>query len=158
MLRKRLISAVVIIVVIVGAAVIWRLTHPQVSDEEQIIRLIARVEQGVELKKPREILANIADDYKDSAGFTKLDIHRLSLSLLRVEGRPQVTLSNVKIEIHGKEADAHIDGEVTIAFGGTESQEFKGTLDVHLSKRSGEWLIDSTSGWQGNYGGGFDEE
>lgn len=158
MLRKRLISAAIIIVVIAGAIIIWRLTHPPIPDREQIDRLIDSVEQGVELKKPREILANIADDYKDSAGFTKQDIHRLSLSLLRVEGRPQVTLSDVKIEIHGKEADAHIDGEVTIAFGGTESQEFKGTLDVHLSKRTGKWLIDSTSGWQGNYGGGFDEE
>jgi hypothetical protein len=155
--RKRLISAVVIIAVVIGAVVIWRLTHPPISDQEQINRLIDRVEQGVERKKPSEILATIADDYRDSTGFTKRDIHQLSLSLLRVDGRPQVTLTDVRIEIHGNEADVSLEGDVRIAFAGAESQEFNGALSVHLSKRSGKWLIVSTSGWQGEVGGGFEE-
>jgi len=157
MLRKRLIlAAVVIIIVVIGAIFIWRATHPPLSDKEQIEQLLDRVEQGVEKKSPSTILSTISDDYRDSFGFTKLDIHRLSLELLRTQGTPQVVLENVKIDIEGKQATVNVTGQVSLRFGGQETREFAGALTLELHKNRA-WHVISTSGWQAQAEQGFEE-
>jgi hypothetical protein len=157
MWRKRLIAALLIVIVVGAGYLAWSFTHPPVSDEEQVNRLLDRIEQGVETKSPRMILSTIADDYRDAYGYTRLDIHRLSLNLLRTTGRPQVNLDRVDIRVHGDEADVGVHGEVTLIEAGQESQEFSGSLTVQLRKRGGRWQIVSTAGWQTEAGGGFEE-
>jgi len=157
MQRRRLIAAAVIILLGGGAYLVWRLTHPTLSDQQQIEELLDRIEQGVEKKSPRMILGAIADDYRDDYGLTRLDIHRLSLNLLRTEGRIQVVLTRPKIEVHGEQATADVTGEVTLSEGGYQAQEFSGALTIHLRKRGGQWRIVSTGGWQGEVMGGFEE-
>jgi hypothetical protein len=157
MARKRLILAgLVAIIVIVGAILIWRATHPPLSDKEQIEQILDRIEKGVETKNPSAILSTISDDYRDSFGFTKLDIHRLSLSLPRMHGTPRVVLADVQIAIRGKRATVNLSGEVTVRFGGEQTQEFAGALTLELRK-NGAWHVISTNGWQGRVEQGFEE-
>ena len=157
MSRKRLIAALLIAILAGGGYLAWRLTHPPLSDQEQINRLLDRVERGIETKTPRTVLAAIADDYRDAYGYTKLDIHRLSLGLLRTTGRPQVTLDRVDIQVHGDAAQARLHGEVALIEAGQQSQAFSGALTIQLRKRGGKWQIVSTAGWQAEAGAGFEE-
>lgn len=156
MWRTRLIAAAVILILGGGGYLVWRLTHPPLSDEEQIARLIDRVEQGVEKKSPRMILANIADDYRDPFGFTKRDIYRSALSLLRTEGSLQVVLSDVEIAVNDADADVAVTGEVMLTEGGEQSQAFRGALTIHLRERDGKWLVTSATGWQSGVTSEFD--
>ena len=157
MWRKRLIAAAVIVIVAGGGYLAWRLTHPPLTDKQQIERLFDEIERGIEIKSPRTVLGTIADDYRDTFGYTKQDIRQLSLGLLRTEGKPQVTLDKVNIAVHGDDATAEVSGRVTLVSGEQESQPFAGSLTVVLRKRDGAWRITSTTGWQTHASEGFEE-
>jgi hypothetical protein len=157
MWRRRIIAAAVIVVIAGGGYLVWRLTHPPLTDKEQIEQLIDQIERGIEIKSPRTVLGTIADDYRDSCGYTKQDIRQLSFGLLRTEGKPQVTLDKVNIAVHGDEATADISGRVALVSGEQESHPFQGSLTVVLRKRDGAWRITSTAGWQTQAGEGFEE-
>jgi len=149
MRRKRLIAAAVIVILAGGGYLAWRLIHPPISDQEQINRLLDRVEQGVETRRPRDILSAIADDYHDAAGLTKRDLHRMTLVLLRLPVPPEVVIDKVDIRVRGDAAVAGVQGRVTLNEGGLPPELFSGAITVELRKRRGEWLVVSTAGWQG---------
>jgi hypothetical protein len=157
MWRTRIIVVAVIVTVGGGGYLAWRLTHPPLTDQQQIEQLLDQVERGIEIKSPRTVLGTIADDYRDSFGYTKQDIRQLSFGLLRTEGKPQVTLDKVNIAVHGDEATAEVSGRVTLVSGGHESQPFEGGLTLELRKRGGTWQITSTTGWQTRASEGFEE-
>lgn len=149
MWRRRLIAAAMVVILGGGGYLAWRLTHPRMSDRERIYRLFDRIEQGIETKQPRVVRDAFAPDYRDGFGFTRRDIHRLSLELLRIHGTPSVVIDDLKIEVHGDQADATLRAQASIQEAGSETQEFSGTLTFRLRKQRGEWLITSATGWQG---------
>jgi hypothetical protein len=149
MWRGRLIAAGIVLLLGGGGYVAWRLTHPPRSDREQINRLLERIECGVETKRPRMIVSAISDDYRDDSGLTKRDLHRLSLELLRTRGTPQVIIEEIKVVIRGARADVRLAGEAAIYERGRKTDQYSATVNLHLCKRHGRWLITSTSGWQG---------
>jgi len=156
MWRRRLIAAAVIVVLGGGGYLAWRLTHPPISDEERIARLLDRIEQGIETRSPRMILDTISSDYRDAFGYTKRDIHRLSLNLLRTEGTFQVVLDEVNIHVRGGEADANVSAEVTLTQNGRVTEKYSGSLAAHLRKQAGKWRIVSATGWQDEALRGFE--
>jgi hypothetical protein len=147
--RKRLIAAAIIAVLGGGGYLAWRLTHPHRSDRELINELFDRIERGIETKQPRMVRDAFSPDYRDAFGFTKRDLHRISLELLRIHGVPQVVIEDLKIEVHGREADASLRAEVSLQEAGAETRQFSGALTFKLRKQRGRWLITSTAGWQG---------
>lgn len=152
MRHKGLIAAIMLVVLGGAGYTAWRLTHPGLSEREQVLRLFDQLEQGVETRTPRTILDTVANDYRDPFGYTKRDIYRLSLSLRRTQGAPapEVVIDEISLELEQGTgtAKATVTGRVTMHETGFEAQRYAGSVTFHLRKERGRWLITSTEGWQ----------
>ncbi len=146
-MRRRWPWLLLLVIVVAGAA--WWELRPRPSDKEQIERVINQIKAGVENKNPRQIMAHISPDYRDSTATTYREARVLSLQLRRLPERIRVNLLNYKGPmIKGDSATLGLTVELTLSRAGASDTNTGGDLELSLRREKGEWKVVSAEGWQ----------
>ncbi len=134
----------------VVAVLAWWLTNPRISDEQQILNLVAKAEHGVETKNGREIMECVAPDYKDSSGLDRTEILKMVNSWVRSSDQAEVTVQEPQIKVDGFTAVARLDVQVYLESEGRALRPVNAELEVTFEKQWRKlrqvWLVKSVEG------------
>lgn len=150
-MRGRQVAAIIGILLIVGGLALWHfvLRGPGLDDRQQIIRLIADVEQAVEQGKTSSVMRCISDDYNDAHGFDRRMIHRLVVGGLHQSGPIDVVVQLGEIVVEGDRATVHIELDYSLGRPLGMGEDFHASVDVTLQREGGNWKVVRSDGWQG---------
>ncbi|MGC9317777.1 MAG: hypothetical protein ACP5KN_07065 [Armatimonadota bacterium] len=148
-MMRRGLWVIVSLVLISAGAGYWLLLRPEpVSDEMQVIRLIADVERAVEQKDVSGLMQHISHDYEDERGYTRRLVQRLVLAGARDPRTIDLSVDVSDVDVQGDratfvaEVDYFVDGSVAAG----ASQHL--TVVGNLRKEGRRWRVVSADGWQ----------
>ena len=148
---KRLLGLIIILALIAAGIAVWLLTHPALTDREQILRLISQAEEGVETKNSSKVMDCISQDYQDRHGFRKRDLARYVIAFSRQsKGDFDVTLGPPSLTI----TDDHAVVQLMVTIRpmmtpeGSPPALFEGPVTAHLRKEDAGWKVMSAEGWE----------
>ena len=133
------------LVVLVGVIVVlWWLTRPPKTDQQQIVDLLGRTERSIEQRDLGGLMQAVAEDYADGT-YSKRELRRAALAGFREVGTIKLTPVLRELEVSGKGARAELDVDVWLD---TDSPRptMRVAMWVELSKESGRWLVTSAGG------------
>ncbi len=144
-ISRRGLTAIVAVLVLAGAVVvIWWLSRPTKSDEQQILEVFAQGERAVEDKNLSGVMRLVSEDYSDGT-YNKQELKQIVLRGLRETRTIKVTPALRDLQIAGPTARADLEVDVW-----RDSNEPEPTLHismrVELSKQKGKWLVTSAAG------------
>ena len=119
MLRRVLLGLVAI-----GAlgALIWLVVLAFTSDESLIKDVVEDATTKFEELHPGGVLGHVSEDYKDSAGFDKAQIHRNLFALRFLYSEAKINYGGLKITVNGDTATAWL------------------RVSLDFKKKNGEWV------------------
>jgi len=149
-MARRIVPWVVVVVLLGGAGAAWFLnTRPApLSDEQQVLRLIADVQRAVEQRKTSDVMGYVSEDYHDSRGLDRRGVQRLVMAAARDRSTMDLSVQVTSIEVHGDSAT--FTAEVDYSVGGTAMPGASDHLTVRgeLRRERGGWKVISAEGWQ----------
>lgn len=142
-------AVVALIVVTVGAAVYYFAIYrpPRTgTDREQILRLIAEVERAVEQGRVSGVMEHISREYEDAHGFDRPMVQRMVIAGARDPRRLILSVQVPQVEVSGD--TARFVAEVDYTVNGYSDLHHL-TVEVHLRREGGRWMVIRADGWQG---------
>lgn len=143
--RVRLIATVAVILVVLVAGV-YIVTHPEPTDEEKIVRLVAQGQRAVENRNSTGLTSLISRDYFDKSGLTRQQIVALIVQWLR-GGEEMVVVPQITgLQIREPFADMTL--KVRVVPGRDPSGAgLDYDMSVRLRKEGRHWKVISAEGW-----------
>ncbi len=136
--------------ILVIAILVWWLTNPRISDEQQILNLVAKAEHGVETKNGREVMECVSPDYKDSSGYDRLQLLKMVNSWVRSPDQAEVTVEKQQIRVNGLTAVGKFSVQVYLESEGRKLRPVSAQIEVTFEKRWRKlrqvWLVKSVEG------------
>ncbi len=140
---------VALAIILIGAGVYYfRIYRPprEGTDREQILRLIAEVEKGVEQERVSAIMEHISEDYQDPHGLNRRMVQRMVIGGARDPRRMKLSVEVPQIEVSGDTARFTAEVDYTVDNGGERTHL---TVTGELRREGGRWMVVSADGWQG---------
>lgn len=142
---------VLLVLIVVGLAVLWFARRPQLSDQEQLLQLVAKAQTAAEKRDATGLSRLVSDSYRDKEGIDKHQLTGLIISWLR--GAPPFTVvpSVTGTTIQGDTAQMQLQVRYWMGDPNTaQADEFK--MQLSLRREGREWKITSADGWQHEQG------
>ncbi len=120
------------------------LSGPRISDEEQIVRLLHDVADGMESRKIFRVLANVSQNYQDAEGRNYDGIQQYLKEVFRDYRFIEITRARPAIAVQGNRARAmETFGTRATPFDASEHRpiDFDGQVIVELVKQDNGWKI-----------------
>jgi len=149
MMLRRLVPWVFVVVVIGAGAGWYLLTRPEpLSDEQQIVRLIADVQRAVEQRKTSDVMRYVSDDYHDRRGLDRLDVQRLVIAGARNRATMDLSVQVTSIEVQGDSATFTAEVDYSVGGPAMPGRSNHLTVSAELRRERGGWKVISAEGWQ----------
>ncbi len=150
-MKLRATKFVVLALLVIAGAAVHRfvLRGPTKDDRQQILELVASVEQAVEEKKGSQILDHVSRDYHDDAGNDQRQLSRLVIAAFREPAPFDLVVELTDLQISGDQATLRAD--VEFAVGGPVGAGSSTRLEVtaKLRRELGAWKVIEARGWEG---------
>ncbi len=145
-MNARKIIRIVLLVVAAGFGVYLLVRQNVTSEEAQVRKLIAEVEDHFENQKLKKCLAVVSDDYSDNLGHgSKAELESELRWLFRISSKLRLSLDDVVIQIHGDEADISMTAiaQAQTTFGDLSLNREVGYTRYVLAarKENGRWKV-----------------
>lgn len=141
------VAGVLLVLIAVGLAMLWSARRPQLSDQDQLVQLVAQAQTATDKRAAAGLSRLVSDSYRDKDNNDKHELTRLIVAWLR--GAPPFTLvaSVTGTTIQGDTAQMQLQVRYWMSEQANGAgDEFRMTLSLH--KEGPEWKITSADGWQ----------
>jgi len=146
--RKGVILAVLAgLVVAIVAIAVWRPGRPVVSDRQQILRLIAEVEQAVERKSVSGCMRYVSEAYHDESGGRR-DLQRLMVGAFRTRNDVELGVYPEQVDITGPTAAVTVRVEVTSVSPEGARDTTPMVVRAKLAKEQRRWVLTQAEGYE----------
>ena len=145
-LRKSIIS-VGLLCLIVGSVLIWRATHPPLSDEQQILQNLTAVQDAAQNRQTKNVAAYLSKEFTWSAMSRQEFVRTMSGAFFSARD-VQITLSNVDVTQSGPE-NAITSGDYNVAMRqsqGAPLSNAHGPFKLYWRRDNGEWKVYKAEG------------
>lgn len=139
--------ALLLVLIVVGLTVLWSARRPQLSDQDQLVQLVAQAQEAAEKRDATALARLVSDSYRDKDNNDKHQMTRLIVAWMR--GAPAFTVvpSITGTSIHGDTARVQLQVRYWM------SEQPSGAGDdfpmiLSLRKEGQDWKITSADGWQ----------
>lgn len=150
-MRSRLVVAAIGLVIIGGGVTVWHfvLRPPGLTDRQQILRMVAELEQAVEQRQTSTVMRYISEDYRDGHGFDRRMIQRLVVQAARQRSPIDIVVQLGPILIEGDTATARVDADYSLEEPLGEGMGTHVSAEVVFRRERGGWRVLRADGWQG---------
>jgi len=157
--RRLKVGAVVVIVVGVGAVLVWKLRPDRRSDSRRILDSLVAIQGAVEEKSVGGVMHYVSESYKDSICESKRELVRLAQSGFYEKGIIHCQLQVGRPDIRGRSATVDVNVDFSIDRNGQVSSVKPFVVHTDWVKERKGWKIVQAEGYmdaQEAYGeGGF---
>ncbi len=156
MMLRRLVPWVFVVVVIGAGGAWYLLTRPEpLSDEQQILRLIADVQRAVEQRKTSDVMRYVSEDYHDTRGLDRRAVQRLVMAGARDRSTMDLSVQVTSVEVQGDSATFAAEVDYSVGGPAMPGQSNHLTVRGELRRERGGWKVASAEGWQDAESGYF---
>lgn len=139
--------ALLLVLIVVGLAVLWSARRPQLSDQDQLVQLVAQAQEAAEKRDATALARLVSDSYRDKDNNDKHQITRLIVAWMRSAPAFTVVPSITGTSIQGDTARVQLQVRYWISEQPTgEGDDFP--MILSLRKEGQDWKITSAEGWQ----------
>jgi ketosteroid isomerase-like protein len=129
------------VLLVIFAVVVWRATHPPLSDEQRIAALVEDVRSAVATRNANRLMSYLADDFTWS-GQGKPEASSMLRSIFFQTRDVEPGVSALKVSVEGETAIATGTYSLRYRMQNTKTTETRrGPFRITLEKRNGEWKI-----------------
>lgn len=149
-MARKIIVALGLLFFVAGGVFWWRVTHPLLTDLEQVEANLEDIRSSLENGATERALGYLDEDGKFSG--QSVSQLRSQLTLGYRFGRPdvRVTFTNTRTEIKGATATTQGHYKVDVRRGRSQAESSDGDFSITWQKRDGQWKITD-----GNASGGI---
>ena len=134
------------IVVLLGAFALWRATHPQRDDSEQIRAQLETIRRAAEDKNPRGITSALSDKFSWN-GTKRSELNSQLAGFFFTVDKVETKLQIIEVRVTGDTAFSRGTYEVaTRSEAGQPFQRRSGSFRIAWRKIEGVWKIEKVDG------------
>lgn len=139
---------IVVVILLLGGFALWRYTHPQRDDREQIIAQLEAIARAAENRNPRGITSALSDDFSWN-GSKKSELNSQLAGFFFTVDKVETQLQIIEVRVTGDTAFSR----GTYGFGtrNETDQPFdrrSGNFKINWRKIDGVWKIEKVDGVQ----------
>ncbi|PQV65401.1 hypothetical protein B1R32_101141 [Abditibacterium utsteinense] len=141
-----------LLILVVGGVLLWRWTHPKLSDEEQIAANLNGICEGAKARSPRAITDYLSKDFK-AGDTTKSELQNSLVAGILQYRVIDLKISSVKTSVLraslGEGVTASSEGQFLLSLKSeynSQPQIQTGKFDLKWRKIDGEWKVITAQG------------
>jgi len=149
--RGKRIGCIIIVTALVAGLVAWHFLTPSASkdDRQQILEIVARVEQAIEEKKVSQALDHVSQDYYDESGNDRRSLQRLAIAAFREAEAFELVVQVTDLQIDGDQATLIADVDFAVGQPVAAGSSTRLQVAAELRREPGGWKVTKAGGWQG---------
>ena len=137
---------VIVIILLLGGFALWRYTHPQRDDREQIIAQLEAIQRAAEDKNPRGITSALSDNFSWN-GTKKSELNAQLAGYFFTVDKVQTRMQIIEVRVTGDTAFSR--GTYEVSTRNEANQPFErrsGDFKIDWRKVDGVWKIEKVDG------------